>query len=245
MKLRRVSIENVRSFLEKQELRLEGDISILIGPNGGGKTNLLDTAVLALRIFLLKSWLPRHSPTADWQERYDWINNDSLTASQLEKHSAGQSLRQSIELDIEMTATDIENIKRTKSEAVFMEERSKSKYTSFPASAAVNWTTDNLVRESVFTYRIQDGVLLQSDTPEAEIFQQYLYMYEISSRLREDFGQEALATPMLSLPVNRSAGSVSSSISLLPSRRKNIGGMGGRKALSEPKTICILLAGRE
>lgn len=221
MKLHRVSVENVRSFLEKQELRLEGDISILIGPNGGGKTNLLDTAVLALRIFLLKSWLPRHNPTADWQERYDWINNEALTASQLEKHSAGQSLTQSIELDIEMTATDIENIKRTKSEAGSMETLSKSKYTSFPASAAVNWTTDNLVRASVFTYRIQDGMLMESNTPEAEIFRQYLSIYEISSRLREDFGQEALATPMLSLPVNRSAGSVSSSISLADFNESN------------------------
>jgi putative ATP-dependent endonuclease of the OLD family len=214
MKLRRVSIENVRSFLERQELRLEGDISILIGPNGGGKTNLLDTAVLALRIFLLKSWLPRHNPTADWSERYDWINNESLIPSQLEKHSAGQSLLQSIELDIEMTATDIENIKRAKSEAVFMEERSKSKYTSFPASSAANWTTDNLVVGSVFTYQIQEGALMQSNAPEAETFRQYLYTYEVNSRLREDFGQQELATPMLSLPVNRSAGSVSSSISL-------------------------------
>lgn len=39
MKLRRVRVENVRSFLEPAELLLDGDISIIIGPNGGGKTN--------------------------------------------------------------------------------------------------------------------------------------------------------------------------------------------------------------
>jgi len=48
MLLRRIAIENVRSFLERQELTLEGQISIIIGPNGGGKTNLLDTAVVML-----------------------------------------------------------------------------------------------------------------------------------------------------------------------------------------------------
>jgi putative ATP-dependent endonuclease of the OLD family len=215
MKLRRVSVENVRSFLQKQELRLDdGDISILIGPNGGGKTNLLDTAVLALRIFLLTSWIPRHNPTPDWQERYDWMGNDTLTADKLEKHSDGQSLTQSIEIDVEVTAPDIENIKRTKAEAAFMEERSKSKYTSFPASVAVNWTTEDLVAGNVFTYRIQDGLLMSPSTPPAEIFRQYLNTYELNSRLREDFGQQALSTPMIFLPVNRSAGTVSSSISL-------------------------------
>jgi putative ATP-dependent endonuclease of the OLD family len=214
MKLRRVSVENVRSFLEKQELRLDGDISILIGPNGGGKTNLLDTAVLALRIFLLKSWLPRHMPMADWQERYEWWNNETLTVTQLEKHSAGQSLPQLIEIDIEVTETDIKNIKLTKDEAVSMENLSKSKYANLPVSAAGNWMTENLVPGEVFTYQIQDGVLMPPSTPTAEIFQQYLNTYEINSRLREDFGQQALSTPMIFLPVNRAAGNVSSSVSL-------------------------------
>jgi hypothetical protein len=37
MKLRRIRLENVRSFLEAAELSIDGDISIVIGPNGGGK----------------------------------------------------------------------------------------------------------------------------------------------------------------------------------------------------------------
>ncbi len=53
MKLRRVLVENVRSFLEPAELLLDGDISIIIGPNGGGKTNLLDTTTTILRRHLL------------------------------------------------------------------------------------------------------------------------------------------------------------------------------------------------
>lgn len=51
--LRRVAIQNVRSFLERTELETEGKLSILIGPNGGGKTNLLDTTVTAIRKYLL------------------------------------------------------------------------------------------------------------------------------------------------------------------------------------------------
>lgn len=144
MKLRRLGIENVRSFLDREELQLPGELSIIIGPNGGGKTNLLDTAVLALRVFLLKSWMPRHNPTVDWQDRYDWVNNDALSAGLLEKHSAGATRSQTIELDIEMTKPDVENIMRAKSEAMDLQERSKTRYTSFPGQVATNWTTDSL-----------------------------------------------------------------------------------------------------
>ena len=43
MLIRRIVIENVRSFLNRREMLFDGPISIIIGPNGGGKTNLLDT----------------------------------------------------------------------------------------------------------------------------------------------------------------------------------------------------------
>lgn len=65
MKLRRVLVENVRSFLEPAELLLDGDISIIIGPNGGGKTNLLDTTTTILRRHLLSSIIPKKSATQD------------------------------------------------------------------------------------------------------------------------------------------------------------------------------------
>jgi len=215
MKLRRVGIENVRSFLDRQELYLPGDISIIIGPNGGGKTNLLDTAVLALRVFLLKSWMLRHNPTPDWQERYDWANNDALSARLLEKHSAGANLRQCIELDIEVTQPDVENIMRTKTEAIQLQERAKSRYTSFPGAAdAANWNTDDLKPGVVFQFQIINGVLQDLTSATATTFRQYLETYEVNSRVREEYEQLALSMPMISLPVNRSEGSFSAAISL-------------------------------
>lgn len=214
MKLRRVGIENVRSFLDRQELQLAGDISIIIGPNGGGKTNLLDTAVLALRLFLLKSWMPRHSPTADWQERYDWINNDALNAGLLEKHSAGAALSQTIELDLEVTQPDIDNIARAKAEAVTLEERAKSRYTSFPGSSAASWNIEGLKVGIVLPFRIVNGSLQGSTSPAADTFRSYLETYEVNSRVREEYEQLPLSMPMISLPVNRSAADVSVSISL-------------------------------
>jgi putative ATP-dependent endonuclease of OLD family len=114
MKLRRILIENVRSFLDPQELKIPGEIAILIGPNGGGKTNLLDTAVTALRLHLLKSWVARHNPQPEWQERYEWINNDQINSRILEKHTRGAGRQQRIELDVEVTPRDVEISRRQK-----------------------------------------------------------------------------------------------------------------------------------
>lgn len=214
MKLRRIGIENVRSFLDRQELKLEGDISIVIGPNGGGKTNLLDTAVLALRLFLLKSWIPRHNPLPDWQDRYDWANNDALSVGLLEKHSVGTELPQSIELDIEVTQPDVDNIMRTKAEAEELQERTKSRYTSSPGMSAASWNTEGLQAGVIFPFRITNGSLVVPSTLGANTFYNYLETYEVNSRLREEYEQRPLSTPMISLPVSRSAGNASSSVTL-------------------------------
>jgi recombinational DNA repair ATPase RecF len=40
MLVRKLALQNVRSFLDRAELSLDGPITIVIGPNGGGKTNL-------------------------------------------------------------------------------------------------------------------------------------------------------------------------------------------------------------
>jgi len=126
-----------------------------------------------LRLFLLKSWMPRHSPTDDWQDRYEWINNDALNPRLLEKHSAGAALQQSIELDLEVTRPDIDNIVRAKSEAMELQERAKSRYTSFPGSAAASWNTEGLEVGVVLPFRIVNGSLQQAGSPSANTFRSY------------------------------------------------------------------------
>lgn len=52
MLIKKITIENVRSFLDRREMSFDGPISIIIGPNGGGKTNLLDVVNTMLRRYL-------------------------------------------------------------------------------------------------------------------------------------------------------------------------------------------------
>jgi predicted ATPase len=216
MKLRRILVENVRSFLEAQELNISDNISILIGPNGGGKTNLLDTISIALRLHLLKSWVPRLNPGPDQSKRYDWIPNGAVNARLLEKHSRGASRPQRIELDIELSTSDLSNITKAKEEAIQVVEKAKARglYTGYPIEQASSWDITQLSVGQVFIYRIVNNSLQPNESQGAKTFLEYLNLFEIYTRIRSDLELEVLSTPMISLPVNRSIGGLQVSVSL-------------------------------
>jgi putative ATP-dependent endonuclease of OLD family len=215
MKLRKIKLKNVRSFLEEQTFELAEEISIIIGPNGGGKTNLLDTAVLALRIHLLKSWIPRHSPVEGQQERFEWAHNDSFSANLLEKHSAAAGEEQRIDLTIEVTPTDVESMALAKKDAGALQERARYKYVNIAIADAAHWEIDEVVAGKTYTYSIVNGQLMQGDlTPAERAFMNYLQNYEVHNRVREEFSELPLSTPMIFLPVTRSSGDMSASVAL-------------------------------
>lgn len=214
MKLRRVLLENVRSFLDPAELLLEGDISIIIGPNGGGKTNLLDTATTVLRRHLLSSITPRKSPTVEMPDRYEFVGNDMLNNTPLDCHSRGQGKSQRIEIEVEVTPRDIENIVSMKASAEEISGLTERKYVGLSIREAAGWDLSLLQSGQRFSYKILNNNLQVVSDQAAQIYQRYLALYEADSWLRDDLGLAKLSTPMVSLPVNRAANGFQSSLSL-------------------------------
>ncbi|HEN4771546.1 TPA: AAA family ATPase, partial [Legionella pneumophila] len=98
MRIKRLEVENVRSFLDKAELILDGKISIIIGPNGGGKTNLLDILVIMLRRYLYKSMYAVRQPTPDKPCLQVFRENETLSNMTLERHTLGAERDQYIEI---------------------------------------------------------------------------------------------------------------------------------------------------
>lgn len=215
MKLRRVRIENVRSFLESAELLLDGDISIIIGPNGGGKTNLLDTTTTMLRRHLLTSITPRKSATPDNPERHEFVGNDMLHNTPLEPHSQGKGRDQVVELELEVTSRDIENMTSMKESAHDVAARTEHKYIGGSSiREAAQWDLSLLHPGQRFTYRIVNGGLQGSSNRAEQIYQRYLALYDVDAWLRGDLGLASLSTPMLSMPINRASSGVQSSVNL-------------------------------
>lgn len=214
MKLRRIRIENVRSFLEPAELLVDGDISIIIGPNGGGKTNLLDTITTTLRRHLLTSWVPVKSPLPDFPDRYELRINDAFSSNTLESHSQGSGQQQIIEIDLEVTARDLENMVRMRDSANELADLTERKYVGFSLREASSWDLSCLHAGQRFTYRIVNNSLQAQSDQAANFYQRYLALYEADNRLRDELGRSSLSMPMVSLPVNRASGSFQSSLSL-------------------------------
>jgi putative ATP-dependent endonuclease of OLD family len=214
MKLRRVRVENVRSFLEPAELLLDGDISIIIGPNGGGKTNLLDTTTSILRRHLLSSITPRKSATPDNPDRYEFVGNDMLNNTSLEPHSQGKGREQVVELELEVTSRDIENMATMKASAHDVAARTEHKYVGISIREAAGWDLSLLRSGQRFVFRIVNGGLVGTGDSAMHIYQRYLALYDVDTWLRGDLGLASLSTPMLSMPINRASNGVQSSVNL-------------------------------
>ncbi len=186
MLLRRIAVENVRSFLDRAELILDGPISILIGPNGGGKTNLLDIAVIVLRRYLFASMYPAHSPTPENQERYEFRVNDALNVMTLERHSNGAGKPQLVEVDIEVTEPDCSNMLAMKNEAIELSNRAETKYLNLQLRRAAEWNLEAVSPGVRLTYRWQQNNI-QPIGNLAPQFLEYMNNFEVDSLLRAEF----------------------------------------------------------
>jgi len=215
MKIKRFSVQNVRSFMERQDLALDGDISILIGPNGGGKTNLLDAVVVLLRRYLFASMWAAHAPTPENPNRYEFRANDALNQLTLERHAkAPKNMDQLVEAVVEVSERDIKNMVSMKADAERLRELSSSKYFNVQFDAPVRWDLNSIRAGQEFTYRLANGSLSHDGSPAATMYLQYLQFFEIDSTLRDEYEVSPLATPMVYLPVNRSGSGFQSSVQL-------------------------------
>lgn len=213
MLIKRIAIENVRSFLDHAELILDGQLTIVIGPNGGGKTNLLDTIVIMLRRYLFASMYAAHAPTTEQPDRYEFRQNDVLNNMVLERHSAGANRDQIVEVEIEVTSGDLEGMKSMQTDADSLTALASKKYANLNLLDAKLWKLEEISVGKRFKYRIINGQL-QSVESACASFLQYLNMFEMDGSLREEFELAPIATPLVYLPVNRSASGFKSNVEL-------------------------------
>lgn len=212
MRLKRIKIENVRSFLEPQEVLFDGPISIIVGPNGGGKTNLLDTIVAIFRGHLIR---PRFLTQVQRDVGIRWqLNDNTGSIINLEKHSHALDKPQSVEVELQISQTDIDGMKSIKSEAKSLIANSKKILENDPWSVCEQWNPDQIQPGTSFIYRWNGHQLDQNQDDNARQFREYLQLFEIDNRLRSEVGTTSLQMPMMYLPVNRTASNILSSVRL-------------------------------
>jgi putative ATP-dependent endonuclease of the OLD family len=210
MLLRSITIENVRSFLQPQKIKFQENLSIVIGPNGGGKTNLLDILSGMLRRYLFATRYFYQTGGGLW--RLDW--NNTLDRLTFENHSKALSGPQLIEIEVVVTSSDIENMKLIKEDAGSMEELTGKKFQENPFAAASSWDLEKIAVGDVFSYALQDGNFQHGENPHALSFLEYLRLYEIDKQLRSEMDKTPLQLPIVYLPVTRTSTGFSSQVVL-------------------------------
>ncbi len=133
MLINKFALENVRSFLDRREISFDGGISILIGPNGGGKTNLLDALTIMLRGFVMAAPYFREAPTPENPDLLQETPNDYLNNMLLEKHSIGSALPQVVSIVLEVTKDDVENMKAIKAGGDAIKRKIRQRFTNDPS----------------------------------------------------------------------------------------------------------------
>lgn len=205
MLINKIIVENVRSFLHRQEMLFDGSISIIVGPNGGGKTNLLDIIVIMLRRYLLATRYAEKvnygsSMGAKWQLQ----NNDALSKLNLEKHKEASDKPQFIAIEIRVSSTDISNMYRIRDEAEYIKQKLDLDWVHDPWLPTKSWEIDEISPNDKITYTWRDGKFENPSDPVAKSFLEYLQLFEFDNNCRYRLKLETLQFPIIYLPVNRS-----------------------------------------
>jgi predicted ATP-dependent endonuclease of OLD family len=172
MKVGRLLLKNVTSYRAETEFLLDPRLNILIGPNGGGKSNLQKVLAVVLTQFFVRQYQVRNIDSGSVLEPLE-LYNKRVLATTLSKFLGDES-SQVIEIDLIPEASDVQNIRMIAEHLdAFNEHLSfyESKYASFPPATFA----DDIGKRSAFTYRIVDLSLEEdpNDLPKAA-FREYL-----------------------------------------------------------------------
>ena len=145
MKLESISIRNVRSFHEETGITFDEGFNVFIGPNRGGKSNLLDIVVIVLKRYVLYNWIvndvnvgnPPHLERQiisqnmyDPPERYlDRFFGDSVNPQQ-------------VKLRIKVMEDDVRGLEVVRDNLSKLRETEKSRFYNSRSTTAINMDGD-------------------------------------------------------------------------------------------------------
>lgn len=214
MRLTKITLKNYRSFKEQQTLHIDGAISILIGPNGGGKSNLLDITLMLLRKHVFPSWFVGDPmPHAGSLLPYLQLNDLDLNPH-LQKHRDAGGENQSADITVEVTDQDVNAILTIIADESRLSDALARKYIGVSFPNTENWKAAMPLVGQKVTVAIRSGSTEPQSDAGAATFLEYLNNFEWIARLWSELDTSALPTPILSLPANRSAHGLSFDIGL-------------------------------
>jgi putative ATP-dependent endonuclease of OLD family len=177
MRVAGIKIENCKSYKEPAEIALDGAFNILVGPNGGGKSNTLDILTITLRHFFLKEYVIHNR-----EQNFAFFRDIDATESfpnirrSLEPHLDRPSDPVRIVISLVVGESDVANLRALKEHADdFRAALKKFRNTPYPDVSILDELGKlNLLPGTVVDYEILNYSLQLGDAQKAG-FQQYLW----------------------------------------------------------------------
>ena len=200
MKIRDITIQNITSFKGPETVHFDKDLNIIIGPNGGGKSNLLRIVTL----LLVKYFLPQYS--------FDALTNKSGSFSKLENWDTtqfnenldpflGNTNSQELTISLEASETDILNMRY-----IFWYQNEIQQKIDELGCSKIPFLTDQQIRSisetRFFSYKFIDFRLKKSDNESLEssaatAFLLYLNNFKIYEWFSRFVPEIYLHTPLM------------------------------------------------
>jgi len=207
MKITKLRIKNVKSFKSEVEITFDEKFNILIGPNGGGKSNLLDIATILLRKFLIQNYRVTEGNDDDASFKDVGATDSFNQIGRFLEKFIGDNGESVIEISFKITKGDVANIKAIKKTKEKL-ENSLANFRNKPLddfNFCNNWDLRKLKTGKELTYKIVNNALQNpaNNSPEFH-YHEYLKYLELFIVLSEDIEEINIRPIYLYFSPNRS-----------------------------------------
>jgi putative ATP-dependent endonuclease of the OLD family len=194
MKIRQLTIENVTSYKERTTFDFENGLNIVIGPNGGGKTNLQRILAMVISHWFIRQHDFYESEDETGVRMVDLWNAKALRRK-LEPFLGQEDKDQLIEIVLVPDEADVENIRTIAANLERFNEHLaywQSPFTSYDPAQSV----EAIAAADSFTYRIKNLEMVgpEPGTP-AWAFKEYLRTFLLFLRLSSRMPDVRLTSP--------------------------------------------------
>ncbi len=177
MKINSIRIGNCKSYREITEIYFDNSFNVLVGPNGGGKSNTLDIITILIRNYFLPSYkIQEINQHGTRSFRINQENTFRNIQQHLDKFSGLDDEESIFEVqflkqdqDLQNIQTIVSNIERFKSESEMYEQTPLGNF-----EIIENWDISKIENQELFTYNINNWSLRNSENDEHRIFYEYL-----------------------------------------------------------------------
>lgn len=190
MKLESISIRNVRSFHNKAEIRFDEGFNVFIGPNKGGKSNLLDIILVVLKRYVLYNWVVNDVNLGNPRHLEHQIVRQSMydpPSRYLDKFFGDDDSPQEIKLRIRVTEDDVRGSEVVRNNITKLKETERSKFYNSNSTAAINVDWDLPDVGSVVEIEVKDWTNSDPVQQPSKNFLIYTRNYELFSILIEEY----------------------------------------------------------